>query len=90
MRQINITAKEIVQFIYSGGDLTSEFRSNKRAKQGIDAHAFLQSQYTDKDRKEVKVETLYDTDKYSFYITGRMDGLLFENNKYIIEEIKST
>ena len=36
MRQINITAKEIVSFIYTGGDLTSEFKSNKRAKQGME------------------------------------------------------
>ena len=90
MKNIRITAKEIVQFIYSGGDLTSEFRSNKRAKQGIEAHAFLQSQYNEESKKEVKVETLYDTDKYSFYITGRMDGLLQEENRLIIEEIKST
>ncbi len=90
MKKINITGKEIVQFIYSGGDLTSEFRSNKRAKQGIEAHAFLQSQYEENDKKEVKVETLYDYKDYSFYITGRMDGLLNENNKLVIEEIKST
>lgn len=90
MKNIKITAKEIVQFIYSGGDLTSEFKSNKRAVQGIEAHAFLQSQYKEEDRKEVKVETLFDTDKYSFYITGRMDGLIKEGNRLIIEEIKST
>lgn len=90
MKNIKITAKEIVEFIYSGGDLTSEFRSNKRAKQGIEAHAFLQSQYNDESQKEVSVEALYDTKNYSFYITGRMDGLLKEDNRLIIEEIKST
>ncbi len=90
MKKINITAKEIVQFIYSGGDLTSEFKSNKRALQGIDAHAFLQNKYGEEDKKEVRVETLYDYEAYSFYITGRMDGLIKENGKLIIEEIKST
>ncbi len=90
MRNIKITAKEIVEFIYSGGDLTSEFKSNKRAMQGIEAHTFLQSQYNDESEKEVKVETLYETKEYSFYITGRMDGLLREDDRLIIEEIKST
>ena len=90
MKNIKITAKEMVEFIYSGGDLTSEFKSNKRAMQGIEAHAFLQGQYKEEDKKEVKVETLYEHDEYSFYITGRMDGLLLENGKYVIEEIKST
>jgi len=90
MKNIKITGKEIVQFLYSGGNLTSEFKSNKRAKQGTEAHVFLQNQYQDEDQKEVKVETLYELDDYSFYITGRMDGLLKENGKLVIEEIKST
>ena len=90
MKNIKITAKEIVEFIYSGGDLTSEFKSNKRAMQGTEAHAFLQSNYKEEDKKEVFVETLYDFDDYSFHITGRMDGLLIENGKLVIEEIKST
>ena len=90
MRNIKITAKEIVQFIYSGGDLTSEFKSNKRAVQGIEAHSFLQGQYLEDDLKEVKVETLYEYGDYSFHITGRMDGLLSRDGKLIVEEIKST
>lgn len=90
MKQIRITAKDMVEFIHTGGDLTSEFKSNKRAMQGTEAHAFLQSKYTELDRKEVPVETLYEKEDYSFYITGRMDGLLQEQGKPVIEEIKST
>jgi len=90
MKKLKITAKELVKFIYSGGDLTSEFQSNKRALQGIEAHTFLQNKYGQDDQKEVSVETLFEVGEYSFYITGRMDGLLKENNKLIIEEIKST
>lgn len=90
MKKIKITAKEIVSYIYTGGDLTSEFKSNKRVVQGIEAHAFLQAQYGKEDHKEVKVEALYDYKDYSFYVTGRMDGLLKIDGKLIIEEIKST
>jgi len=90
MKNIKITAKEIVTFIYSGGDLTSEFQSNKRALEGIEAHKHLQNKYTENDKKEVFVETLFDYENYSFHITGRMDGLLKENNKLIVEELKST
>ena len=90
MKNIKITAKDIVKFIYSGGDLTSEFQSNKRALEGIEAHSYLQNKYKEDDKKEVSVETLFEHGGYSFYITGRMDGLLRENNKLIIEEIKST
>ncbi len=90
MKNIKITAKDIVKFIYSGGDLTSEFQSNKRALEGIEAHSYLQNKYKEDDKKEVSVETLFEHGGYSFYITGRMDGLLKENSKLIIEEIKST
>jgi len=90
MKNIKKTAKEIVQFIHSGGDLTSEYSSNKRALEGIEAHKFLQDQYGEEDKKELPVETLFDYKDYSFYITGRMDGLLKEGTKLIIEEIKST
>ncbi|MDC0558960.1 ATP-dependent DNA helicase [Candidatus Izimaplasma bacterium] len=90
MRNIKITAREIVEFVHSGGDLTSEFKSNKRAVQGIEAHAFLQKQYTEEDRKEVKVNTTYEDENYSIVIGGRMDGLLLKDGKLTIEEIKST
>ncbi len=90
MKEIKITAKEIVKFIYAGGDLTSEYQSNKRALEGTEAHLFLQNKYREGDLKEVTVKTLYEVDNYSFYITGRMDGLIKEDNKLIIEEIKST
>jgi DNA excision repair protein ERCC-2 len=90
MKEIRISVKDMVTFIHSGGDLTSEFKSNKRAKEGTEAHAFLQSQYTEHDQKEVVVETLYETGDYSFHITGRMDGLRQIDGKLAIEEIKST
>ena len=90
MYNIKMTAKDIVKFIHSGGDLTSEFQSNKRALEGIDAHKYLQDRYKEADQKEVSVETLFEYEDYSFHITGRMDGLITENNKLIIEEIKST
>ncbi len=90
MQNKKITAKEIVEFLYHGGDLTNEFKSNKRAKQGTEVHAFWQSKYKEEDKKEVSVKYMYDYLDYSFLITGRMDGLLKEENKLIIEEIKST
>lgn len=90
MYNIKMTAKDIVKFIHSGGDLTSEYQSNKRALEGIEAHKYLQDNYKATDKKEVSVETLFEHEDYSFHITGRMDGLITEGNKLIIEEIKST
>jgi DNA excision repair protein ERCC-2 len=90
MKQINISVKDMVSFIHTGGDLTSEFKSNKRAKEGTEAHAFLQGQYGPHDQKEVNVQALYTKGDYDIYISGRMDGLRIINDKLTIEEIKST
>ena len=90
MYNIKMTARDIVKFIHSGGDLTSEYQSNKRALEGTEAHKYLQDKYKTTDKKEVSVETLFEYEDYSFHITGRMDGLITEGNKLIIEEIKST
>lgn len=85
-----ITAKDMVEFLYIGGDLTSEFKSNKRALRGTEVHSFWQSLYNEESTKEVSVHTLYEYNDYSYYITGRIDGILIEDGKLILEEIKST
>ncbi|MCF7927342.1 MAG: PD-(D/E)XK nuclease family protein [Candidatus Izimaplasma sp.] len=90
MKNIKISVKKIVNFILSGGDLTSEFKSNKRAVEGQEIHKYMQDNYYENDEKEVFVETLYDINNYSFHITGRIDGVLKRDGKCIIEEIKST
>jgi DNA excision repair protein ERCC-2 len=90
MKNLHISVKDMVKFIHSGGDLTSEFKSNKRAIDGIDAHAFLQNSYSINDKKEVAVKTIYDIGDYSLHIAGRMDGLRVIDNVLAVEEIKST
>ena len=85
-----IAVKEIAQFLYSSGDLTNEFFSNKSQLDGKHAHSYLQRQYNDESKKEyyIKHEVKYKDDE--FIIHGFIDGVLLEDNKLIIEEIKST
>ena len=60
MKKVKIGVKDIIDFIYSGGDLVSEFKIKKRAQKGTLAHQHLQNQYNDEDEKEVFIETLFD------------------------------
>ena len=90
MNEIRISVKDMVQFIHVGGDLTNEFKSNKRARQGQDAHVFLQSQYGADDQKEVAVEVVHELDDYHLRINGRIDGLRIKDGTLHLEEIKST
>ena len=90
LKDINISAKEIVELIYGGGDLVSEQGLLRRAEEGRLAHKYIQDKYNATDISEYTIN--YDSEyrDFNLHITGRMDGLLKKTNKYIIEEIKST
>ena len=85
-----LAVKDIAYFLYSSGDLTNEFFSNKKDNDGKKAHTYLQNKYNDKSKKEyyIKEEINYKEDK--FIIHGFIDGVLKEGNDIILEEIKST
>ncbi len=85
-----IAVKELAQFLYSSGDLTREFFSNKNDNDGKKAHSYLQNKYNDDSKKEyyIKHEFKYKDD--DFVIHGFIDGVLNEDGEIILEEIKST
>ena len=86
MKKIRISAKDLVMFLYSAGDLSYEKKAQKN--KGTELHTYLQNQYQIEDEKEVFVETLFTHDTYSLHITGRIDGVLRRDKEIIIEEIK--
>ena len=90
MRTHQVSVKELVTFIHRGGDLTSEFKSNARAKQGTECHAYLQDKYSSQDQKEVFVKHTAEIDHHQLILQGRIDGVLLRDAKPVIEEIKST
>ncbi len=85
-----IAVKDIATFLYSSGDLTNDLFSNKSLKDGKDAHNFLQHQYNDKSEKEYYIKLNYNYKDNEFTIHGFIDGVLNEDDKTILQEIKST
>ena len=85
-----IAVKDIATFLYSSGDLTNEFFSNKNQLDGKHAHSYLQNQYNKDSKKEyyIKQEVNYKDDEFTIH--GFIDGVLIEDDKLILEEIKST
>ncbi len=90
MLELKETAKNIVELLYGGGDLTSERSLIARAEQGTACHQHIQGLYKEKDKKEVSVSLEDDYKNYHLVITGRIDGLIYRSNRFILEEIKST
>lgn len=87
---VKLSVRELVEFVYSGGDISSVMISNKRALEGIKAHQILQSSMGENYEKEffLKYETVFQN--INFIIEGRADGIIKENNIVTIDEIKST
>lgn len=85
-----LAVKEIATFLYSSGDLTNEFFSNRGYDEGKKAHQYIQKKYNDESQKEYYVKFNTSMRGYDLTIHGYIDGLLKENNQTVIEEIKST
>lgn len=88
--EIKTSVREIVELIYGSGDLISEGSLMKRAEEGTIIHKEHQSKYKETDQSEVYVDYNEENEKYTLFISGRIDGVIKRGNKTIIEEIKST
>ncbi|MEZ0536534.1 ATP-dependent DNA helicase [Caldicellulosiruptoraceae bacterium PP1] len=88
---INLSVRDLVEWVLRSGSIDNTYISNKRNVDGINIHKLIQSSYTDLDyEKEVNLEYTIGIDDYDITIAGRADGIFFKDNIYFIEEIKST
>lgn len=92
-----ITVKEsvrnLVEFCLKSGDIDNRFSGSARAIEGTRAHQKLQddnSSIYENYKKEVYLSYTFETEKSLINIEGRADGIIIQNDKIIIEEIKST
>lgn len=91
--QFKESVRGIVEYVLKGGSLDDRFVSRGRALEGTIAHGKLQRDnekvYQDYE-KEVILKHEFLVNNISLIIEGRADGIIKENGKIIIEEIKST
>ena len=90
---IKESVRNLVEFCLKKGDIDTRFSGSARAVEGIRAHQSLQSdneKIYDIYEKEVSLSYEFEMEKSIVKIEGRADGIIKENNRVIIEEIKST
>nr|WP_202410157.1 ATP-dependent DNA helicase [Pontibacillus yanchengensis] len=87
---VHTSVRPLVEYVFRSGSITSGFQSTSTMTEGTKAHQYIQSQYKDTDKKEVFFQQRIPFRDLIFDIEGRCDGLLFQDNKVVIEEIKST
>lgn len=84
---INISARELVEFVLMSGDITSGFPTGSGAIEGIKGHKLLQK--VQGYKSEVTVRHSIEVDDIKIEITGRIDGVIEEEGSVVIDEIKT-
>lgn len=87
---IKISIRNLVEFVLRRGSIDSRIKASVRALEGIKGHKKIQSSYSEKDRAEVTLKEDIDFEDFTLRVEGRADGILEENEKIIIDEIKTT
>lgn len=90
MDNIKLSVRDLVEFIYKGGDISSKTMSSNRALEGIKAHKLLQSQMDENYHREFYLKREFEQNGILFTIEGRADGIMREKDEVTIDEIKST
>lgn len=90
MDNIKLSVRELVEFVYKSGDISSKAMSANRALEGIKAHKILQSQMDENYHREFYLKREFELNGILFMIEGRADGIIAENGRATIDEIKST
>lgn len=87
---VKISVRNLIEFVMRSGDIDNRFRDNARMIEGIRAHQKIQANYKDNYKKEYSLKNTTTIDDVEFMVEGRADGLIVEDDGYVIDEIKST
>lgn len=88
--QIKLSVKNLAEFCYRRGDLTSAYLSPQRANIGSKIHRMIQKKGGDSYQSEVYLKETTDQKEVRFIIDGRADGIINESDHVILDEIKTT
>ncbi|MEO2076182.1 MAG: ATP-dependent DNA helicase [Bacillus sp. (in: firmicutes)] len=87
---IQISVRSLVEHVYRSGSIDNRFRSQSSLIDGTRIHQKIQKTYQEGDQKEVYLRSEIHYKDLTFLIDGRCDGILFQDEKVTIDEIKST
>lgn len=89
-QSIKISVRTLVEYVYRSGSIESGFRTATSLTEGTKAHQNIQKTYGELDAAEVFLQTQYEYEGINYNVEGRCDGLLFHDETFTIDEIKST
>lgn len=87
---IDISVRDLINYVYRGGDLDARFVGKSRALEGTKAHQIIQNKMGENYTSEVTIKHTESRERLSINLSGRVDGIIKEEDNIIIDEIKST
>lgn len=87
--QVNLSVRDLAQFVHASGDLGSISFDEERAQLGALIHRQIQKNYP-KDACEIFLKRSDTLEDITFQIEGRADLLYHQDEYTIIEELKTT
>lgn len=89
-KKINLSVHELVDFVLRSGDIDDRIFNLASMTRGTHIHTYYQQQQNDDYKSEYAVEETFKIGSFEITLRGFADGVIFNNGKVIIEEIKST
>lgn len=89
-KTIKISIRNLVEFIMRHGNIDNRYTSSIKAIEGIRGHQRVQKSYGDNYTAEVPLKYKLTYEDLEIIVEGRADGILIEDDKTIIDEIKTT
>ncbi|ADL50427.1 ATP-dependent DNA helicase [Clostridium cellulovorans] len=90
MREIKISIRNLVEFIMRHGSIDNRYVGSVRAVEGTRAHQKIQRGYKDNYKAEFPLKYEIVEEDIKIIVEGRADGILSEDDDFIIDEIKTT
>jgi DNA excision repair protein ERCC-2 len=90
VEQVKVSVRELVEFVYKEGSIDLRFQARSSMTIGTRLHQFLQKGYKEGDEKEVHLKGEIISEDLTFILEGRCDGILYDEGRVKIDEIKST
>jgi len=88
--RLRINVRALAEFCFEGGDLVSLRGMAQRMLEGTRAHQLVQRDYGPLWASEVPIRMALDRNGLSLLLHGRIDGLLLDGDRSVVEEIKTT
>ena len=88
--EFKISIRSLVEFIMRRGNIDNRYVGSTKAVEGIRGHQRIQKSYGENYEADVPLKHTVSYDDMNIIVEGREDGILKEDDKIIIDEIKTT